>query len=82
MANVCKGNYNVNSSNVNIGSLVPGPQTIRLPNSFPQSDNVVMSLGEAGRAALRERVWASLPFALDGSIPLVARAWAVRGRRP
>lgn len=38
-----------------------------------------MSLSEEGRGALRERIRAGLPFALDGSIPLVARAWAVRG---
>jgi SAM-dependent methyltransferase len=40
-----------------------------------------MSLSEERRAALRERLRTSLPLALDGSIPLVARAWAVRGRR-
>jgi len=40
-----------------------------------------MSLGEEQRAALRERLKGSLPTALDGSIPLVARAWAARGRR-
>ena len=40
-----------------------------------------MSLGAAGRTVLRERIRASLPFALDGSIPLMARAWAVRGVR-
>lgn len=39
----------------------------------------VMSLSEESRAQLRERIYNSLPFALDGSIPLVARAWAVRG---
>ena len=39
----------------------------------------VMSLSEEKRAQLRERIRASLPFAIDGSIPLVARAWAVRG---
>jgi SAM-dependent methyltransferase len=39
-----------------------------------------MSLSEESRAALRERIRDSLPFALDGSIPLVARAWAVKGR--
>lgn len=39
----------------------------------------VMSLSEERRARLRERIYNSLPFALDGSIPLVARAWAVRG---
>lgn len=39
-----------------------------------------MSLGEAERAALRERIRGKLPIARDGSIALVARAWAVRGR--
>jgi SAM-dependent methyltransferase len=38
-----------------------------------------MSLSEERRAQLRERIRAGLPFALDGSIPLVARAWGVRG---
>ena len=38
-----------------------------------------MSLGESDRAALRERLRLALPFTLDGSIPLMARAWAVRG---
>lgn len=41
-----------------------------------------MSLSEERRVQLRERIRAGLPFALDGSIPLVARAWAVRGERP
>lgn len=41
----------------------------------------LMSLDEARRTALRERLRAGLPFALDGSIPLMARAWAVRGVR-
>lgn len=41
----------------------------------------LMSLSDERRAALRERIRAGLPFALDGSIPLVARAWAVRGVR-
>src|SRR4029079_3855834 len=40
-----------------------------------------MSLSEEQRAALRERLRQSLPTALDGSIPLVARAWAIRGIR-
>ena len=40
-----------------------------------------MSLSEEHRAALRERIRADLPYASDGSIPLVARAWAVRGYR-
>jgi SAM-dependent methyltransferase len=38
-------------------------------------------LSEDRRAALRERLRESLPLALDGSIPMVARAWAVRGVR-
>ncbi len=41
-----------------------------------------MSLSEDRRAALRERLRAGLPFALDGSRPLVARAWGVYGVRP
>ena len=39
------------------------------------------SLTEAKRTTLRERVRAGLPFAADGSIPLIARAWVIRGRR-
>jgi hypothetical protein len=39
----------------------------------------LMSLSEERRTQLRKRLYDSLPFALDGSIPLVARAWAVRG---
>jgi SAM-dependent methyltransferase len=38
-----------------------------------------MSLSVEQRSALRECIRAGLPFAADGSIPLVARAWAVRG---
>jgi len=40
-----------------------------------------MGLGEERRTALRERIRAALPAAADGSIDLVARAWAVRGTR-
>lgn len=40
-----------------------------------------MSLSEERRSQLRERIYNSLPFALDGSIPLVARAWAVKGKK-
>jgi SAM-dependent methyltransferase len=40
-----------------------------------------MSLDEERRAALRERIRAGLPFEADGSIHLIARAWAVRGTR-
>ena len=39
-----------------------------------------MALGEDRRNALRDRIRASLPIRSDGSIALVARAWAVRGR--
>jgi SAM-dependent methyltransferase len=38
-----------------------------------------MSLSEERRAALRERIRGQLPMAGDGSIELMARAWAVRG---
>jgi SAM-dependent methyltransferase len=41
----------------------------------------VMSLPEGRRVALREAIRASLPTAPDGSIPLAARAWAVRGSK-
>ena len=40
-----------------------------------------MSLSEEARGRLRERIRISLPFATDGSIPLVARAWAVKGTK-
>ena len=39
----------------------------------------VMSLDEKRRTQLRDRIYNSLPFALDGSIPLMLRAWAVKG---
>lgn len=39
-----------------------------------------MSLSEERRRALRDRIRAKLPVASDGSIDLIARAWAVRGR--
>lgn len=40
----------------------------------------VVSLDPEARALLRERLEATLPIAADGSIDLIARAWAVRGR--
>lgn len=40
-----------------------------------------MSLNEEHRVALRERIRAGLPVNADGSIPLLARAWAARGIR-
>jgi ubiquinone/menaquinone biosynthesis C-methylase UbiE len=39
-----------------------------------------MALSEESRAALREKIRASLPISPDGSIPLTARAWAARSR--
>ena len=38
----------------------------------------VMSLSDADRTDLRERLRARLPTEPDGSIPLTARGWAVR----
>jgi SAM-dependent methyltransferase len=38
-----------------------------------------MSLSEEDRSMLRERLRETLPTQADGSIPLTARAWAVRG---
>jgi len=40
-----------------------------------------MSLDEAARAALHERIRSHLPIVADGSIPIIARAWAIRGTR-
>jgi hypothetical protein len=40
----------------------------------------VSTLDEARRVALRERLRSELLARADGSIALVARAWAVRGR--
>ena len=51
-----------------------------LGGQFPGPD-YAMSLDEKARAALRDRIRAQLPIAADGSIPLIARAWAVRGTR-
>ncbi len=41
-----------------------------------------MSLDDDHRAALRDRLRATLPFQPDGSLDLVARAWAIRGLSP
>jgi hypothetical protein len=38
-----------------------------------------MSLSEPSRDELRDLIRSRLPVAADGSIPLTARAWAVRG---
>jgi len=40
-----------------------------------------MSLSEKQRDALREYLKQSLQISKDGSIHLIARAWAVRGMR-
>ena len=40
-----------------------------------------MERDEVARARLRERIRAQLPIAADGSIAIIARAWAVRGTR-
>jgi SAM-dependent methyltransferase len=40
-----------------------------------------MALSEERRARLRDRLRRTLPAAADGSIALVARAWAIRGRK-
>jgi SAM-dependent methyltransferase len=40
-----------------------------------------MSLSDVDRDALRERLRSRLPHAEDGTISLIARAWAVRGTR-
>jgi len=41
-----------------------------------------MALDDAARARLRERLQAQLPVAADGSIALVAQAWAVKAVSP
>jgi SAM-dependent methyltransferase len=51
-----------------------------LGGQFP-APAYAMSLSEPDRAALRDRLRGDLPTAADGSISLVARAWAVRGTR-
>jgi len=40
-----------------------------------------MSLSEERRTELRERIRSELPITKDGSIHLIARAWAARGRK-
>jgi SAM-dependent methyltransferase len=41
----------------------------------------VRALSEADRTALRDDIRARLPYNADGSVDLIARAWAVRGYR-
>jgi trans-aconitate methyltransferase len=52
-----------------LGGQGPGPGYVR-------------GLEPAGQAALREAIRATLPIAADGSISLIARAWAVQGIVP
>ena len=40
-----------------------------------------MSLSKDAQVVLRERIRASLPISADGSISLIARVWAVRGKK-
>jgi SAM-dependent methyltransferase len=49
-----------------------------LGGQFPAPD-YALSLSEADRVALRDRIRAALPARADGSIHMIARAWAVRG---
>jgi SAM-dependent methyltransferase len=51
-----------------------------LGGQFP-APSYVASLSEERRTALRDLIRSRLPTAPDGSISLVARAWAVRGTR-
>ena len=69
---------------------------IDVPTDFPDFDDYwmpflggqapapgyAMSLDNERRAALREHIRARLPISRDGSIHLIARAWAVRGTKP
>lgn len=52
-----------------------------LVGHFPAPE-YAMSLNEGERAALRERIYQVIPIEEDGSVSLVARAWAVRGIVP
>jgi SAM-dependent methyltransferase len=47
--------------------------------SHAPAPDYAMSLEEEARARLRERLWSRLPIRDDGTIHLVARAWAVKG---
>lgn len=68
-------------------------QAIEVPTAFADFDDYwrpflggqgpapgyVMSLTDEHRRAFHDLLRVRLPFSLDGSIPLTARAWAVRG---
>ncbi len=46
------------------------------------SGGYAMGLGEEARERFREHLRAALPANRDGSVPMVLRAWTVRGLRP
>ncbi len=78
------------------GLQVVGTSAIDIPTTFANFEDYwqpflggqgpapayAMSLDEPARARLRERIRERLPVAADGSIPLIARAWTVRGAVP
>jgi SAM-dependent methyltransferase len=71
-----------------------GTRAIEIPTVFSDFDDYwtpflggqgpapgyAMSLAEGRRSELRDRILAGLPVAGDGTISLIARAWAVSGR--
>lgn len=77
-----------------VGLAGVGTRAIDVPTTFAGFDELwapflsgvgpapgyAMRLDEVRRTALRERVRSTLPVETDGSIRLIARAWAVRGR--
>lgn len=53
-----------------------------LQRGHAPSQEHVASLSDAARSRLRDRLRATLPIASDGSIDLIARAWAAKGTKP
>ena len=53
-----------------------------LQRGHAPSQQLVASLSEEKRSRLRERLLSTLPAASDGSIDLIARAWAAKGVKP
>ena len=66
------------------GAGLVGVETLGIdaPTVFAGFDDYCVSLPEDRSAALRERLRETLHVEADGSIRLIARAWAVRGTRP